>query len=53
MNPRSHHVETAEELDPAWFAGASTVGVTAGASTPDAQMRGVIEAIEALDHDGA
>ena len=53
VNPRSHHVETAEELDPAWFAGASTVGVTAGASTPDAQMRGVIEAIEALDHDGA
>lgn len=49
VNPRTHHVETADELDPAWFAGAGTVGVTAGASTPDAQMRGVIDAIEALD----
>ncbi len=49
VNERTHHVETADELDPAWFAGASTVGVTAGASTPDEQMRGVIDAIEAMD----
>jgi 4-hydroxy-3-methylbut-2-enyl diphosphate reductase len=48
VNPRTHHVETAEELDPTWFAGAESVGVTAGASTPDKQMRGVIEAIEAI-----
>jgi 4-hydroxy-3-methylbut-2-enyl diphosphate reductase len=48
VNPRTYHVETAEELDPAWFSGAETVGVTAGASTPDAQMRGVVEAIERL-----
>jgi 4-hydroxy-3-methylbut-2-enyl diphosphate reductase len=47
-NPRTHHVETAEELEPAWFAGADTVGVTAGASTPDEQMQGVIAAIEAM-----
>jgi 4-hydroxy-3-methylbut-2-en-1-yl diphosphate reductase len=53
VNPRTPHVETADELDPAWFQGASTVGVTAGASTPDAQMRGVIDAIEALDESGA
>ena len=51
VNPRTFHVETAEELDAAWFDRASTVGVTAGASTPDAQMRGVIDAIEALDDD--
>ncbi len=31
---RTVTVETAAELDPAWLAGASTVGVTAGASTP-------------------
>jgi 4-hydroxy-3-methylbut-2-enyl diphosphate reductase len=48
VNPRIHHVETAEELDPLWFAGAETVGVTAGASTPDEQIAGVIRAIEAL-----
>ena len=51
-NPRTHHVETAAELDEAWFEGASVVGVTAGASTPDVQIRGVIEAIEALAGDG-
>lgn len=47
-NPRTFHVETADDLDPAWFAGAEVVGVTAGASTPDAQMQGVIRAIEAM-----
>ena len=48
VNPRVHHVETADDLDPAWFAGAESVGVTAGASTPDEQMQGVIRAIEAI-----
>jgi 4-hydroxy-3-methylbut-2-enyl diphosphate reductase len=47
-NPRTHHVETADELQEAWFKDASVVGVTAGASTPDEQIRGVIDAIEAL-----
>lgn len=51
VNSRVHHVETAEELDPAWFDGATVVGVTAGASTPDEQIRGVIDAIEALGSD--
>jgi 4-hydroxy-3-methylbut-2-enyl diphosphate reductase len=49
VNPRTHHVETAEELVEEWFAGAHAVGVTAGASTPDEQMQGVIRAIEALE----
>ncbi|WP_018085168.1 bifunctional 4-hydroxy-3-methylbut-2-enyl diphosphate reductase/30S ribosomal protein S1 [Desulfurispora thermophila] len=31
----THHVETAAELDRAWFTGKRTVGITAGASTPD------------------
>ncbi len=31
----THHIETADELDRAWIAGAERVGVTAGASTPD------------------
>ena len=37
-NPRTHHVETAEELESAWFTHAEVVGVTAGASTPDEQI---------------
>lgn len=48
VNSRTYHVETADELERDWFSGASVVGVTAGASTPDAQMQGVIRAIEAM-----
>jgi 4-hydroxy-3-methylbut-2-enyl diphosphate reductase len=48
VNSRTHHVETADELQAAWFARAETVGVTAGASTPDEQIQGVIAAIEAM-----
>ena len=36
------HVQTAMDLREAWFAGAETVGITAGTSTPDV----VIDAIE-------
>jgi 4-hydroxy-3-methylbut-2-enyl diphosphate reductase len=48
VNPRVHHVETPDDLDPAWFEGASSVGVTAGASTPDEQMQAVVRAIESM-----
>ncbi len=51
VNERVHHVETAEELDPAWFEGAQVVGVTGGASTPAEQIKSVIAAIEALGSD--
>lgn len=40
---RAWHIETAEELEPAWFAGMSRVGVTAGASTPDWIIEEVVE----------
>ncbi len=36
--PRTHHIEDADELDPAWIAGAGLIGVTAGASTPEAHI---------------
>lgn len=47
-NPRTHHVETADELDPAWFVKARTVGITAGASTPDWLLAEVAERVESL-----
>jgi len=49
VNAREHHVETPDDLRAEWFAGAQSVGVTAGASTPDEQMRAVIDAIEAIE----
>jgi 4-hydroxy-3-methylbut-2-enyl diphosphate reductase len=48
VNPRTYHVETADELRSEWFDAAESVGVTAGASTPHEQMQGVIAAVEAL-----
>lgn len=45
---RTFHVESADELDVAWFAGCEAVGVTAGASTPENQIRAVVEKLEAL-----
>ncbi len=46
--PRAFHIETADEIDPAWFSGCSRVGVTAGASTPDDQIRSVVDRLGEL-----
>lgn len=32
---KTFHIETADEIDDSWFDGSQTVGITAGASTPD------------------
>lgn len=37
-----HLVDYAEEIDPAWFDGVQTVGVTSGASVPEILVRGVL-----------
>jgi len=44
----SYLVQGADDLDPAWFAGAEVVGVTAGASTPDYVIDEVEERIASL-----
>ena len=47
-NPRSHQVEDASRLDPDWFEAAASIGVTAGASTPDWIIDKVVQSLEAL-----
>ena len=45
---RAYLVESGDDVDPAWLAGATQVGVTAGASAPDALVQGVVERIREL-----
>ncbi|GAB4284254.1 MAG: 4-hydroxy-3-methylbut-2-enyl diphosphate reductase [Deferrisomatales bacterium] len=44
----SYLVEDAGDVDPLWFNGASSVGVTAGASTPELLVTQVVAALGAL-----
>ena len=53
---RAYHIESAEELDPSWFAGVTRVGLTAGASTPDYSVDAVerrLNEISRLQPEGA
>lgn len=43
--PRVHHVQGPDDLRPDWFAGAETVGLTAGTSTPDTTIDAVAHAL--------
>ena len=47
-NGRAFHIESADEIDPSWFDGCGTVGVTAGASTPESQIKAVIARLKSL-----
>jgi 4-hydroxy-3-methylbut-2-enyl diphosphate reductase len=47
--PRTHHVESADEIDPAWFRGLRSVGVTAGASTPPGQIEAVVAKLRKVE----
>jgi 4-hydroxy-3-methylbut-2-enyl diphosphate reductase len=48
IQPRTWHVETADEVDGAWFDGCRSIGVSAGASTPDWVVEGVAERLRSL-----
>ncbi len=48
----THHVEGPKELDPRWFKAGMKTGVSAGASTPRAQIEAVCRAIEKLLGEG-
>jgi 4-hydroxy-3-methylbut-2-enyl diphosphate reductase len=47
-NERSYLIQTRDDIVPEWFAGASRVAVTAGASTPDETIQGVIQRLRSL-----
>ncbi len=42
---RAYLIDDAHGIDPQWFAGVSSVGVTAGASAPEELVQGVIKAL--------
>jgi len=44
----AYMVDTADDLDPAWLAGRTRVGVTAGASAPEVLVREVIARLRAM-----
>jgi (E)-4-hydroxy-3-methyl-but-2-enyl pyrophosphate reductase len=46
---KTYKIERGEELNPAWFKGVETVGVTAGASTPDESIEDVVARLRAFD----
>jgi (E)-4-hydroxy-3-methyl-but-2-enyl pyrophosphate reductase len=42
----TYHIEVADEIKPQWFEGVTKVGVTAGASTPDWVVEGVLKKLK-------
>jgi 4-hydroxy-3-methylbut-2-enyl diphosphate reductase len=48
IQPKTYHIEVASELDPAWFIGAKSTGITSGASTPDWLINEVVERISSM-----
>lgn len=47
-NPRTYNIEEAAEIDPAWLAGAASVGICGATSTPRWLMQRVAVAVGAL-----
>lgn len=48
LNKRSYWIESSTEVNPKWFDGAQSVGIMAGASTPDTTTQKVINRIRSL-----
>ena len=47
INARTHWIRSKDEIKPRWFAGARSVGIGAGASTPDKVTGEVVACLEA------
>jgi (E)-4-hydroxy-3-methyl-but-2-enyl pyrophosphate reductase len=53
VNPRVLQVESADEVDEAWFRGIRRVGVSAGASTPDEVIAEVVARLTDIETEAA
>ena len=51
LNKNTYWVQSEKGLKKIWFKGVETVGVTAGASTPDSTTQAVVRRIEGLSGD--
>ncbi|MFV0406344.1 MAG: 4-hydroxy-3-methylbut-2-enyl diphosphate reductase [Propioniciclava sp.] len=49
----AYRVDNAGEIDTAWLAGVESIGVTSGASVPDALVQGVLERLQELGYPAA
>ena len=49
-NKRTYQVTTSDELDESWFDNCETVGISAGASTPDETINEVVSRIKEIGH---
>ncbi|OGP13106.1 MAG: 4-hydroxy-3-methylbut-2-enyl diphosphate reductase [Deltaproteobacteria bacterium GWA2_55_10] len=48
IQPKTYHIEVADELEAAWFAFAGRVGITSGASTPEWLIEEVVRSIDCI-----
>lgn len=48
LNPKTFWIESEKEIDPKWFLGIKSVGVTAGASTPDEVIKKVVKFLKKI-----
>ncbi len=48
LNPKTFWIETEKEIDSKWFSGIKSVGVTAGASTPDEVIKKVVKILKKI-----
>ncbi|MDR2108986.1 MAG: 4-hydroxy-3-methylbut-2-enyl diphosphate reductase [Coriobacteriales bacterium] len=46
--PATYHIESPAEIESHWLAGVEKVGITAGASTPEAQIAAVVKRLEQI-----
>lgn len=50
LQPKTYHVEIAEQIQSEWFAGVKVVGITAGASTPRWIIDDVVERVGSFEN---